>query len=112
MRRLLSFVLTFSFVVTVFGIPASGQQTDIGAIHKRFEEFYNAGNYAAALLEAQRLEAAVKARFGVNRTIYAAALSNLAIVYENLGKFTEAEGLHRRALMIKEKALGSDHPDV
>jgi hypothetical protein len=36
-------------------------------------------------------EAMAKARFGVN---------------------TEAEGLYRRALAIREKALGQDHPDV
>lgn len=28
------------------------------------------------------------------------------------GKFTEAEPLHKRALVIREKALGSDHPAV
>jgi tetratricopeptide (TPR) repeat protein len=28
------------------------------------------------------------------------------------GKYSEAEPLHKRALAIREKALGPDHPDV
>jgi CHAT domain-containing protein len=39
-------------------------------------------------------------------------LNNLAGVYEAQGKYADAEGLYRRALAIKEKALGADHPDV
>jgi tetratricopeptide (TPR) repeat protein len=39
-------------------------------------------------------------------------LNNLALVYERQGKYGEAEGLYQRALAIREKALGRDHPDV
>jgi tetratricopeptide (TPR) repeat protein len=39
-------------------------------------------------------------------------LNNLASVYAHRGSYAEAESLHRRALAIKEKALGPDHPDV
>src|SRR6516162_9745548 len=41
-------------------------QTDLNAILKASHDFRARGNYAAALVEAQRLEQAVKARFGVN----------------------------------------------
>jgi hypothetical protein len=33
-------------------------------------------------------------------------------VYLHQGKYAEAEGLLKRALLIREKALGASHPDV
>ena len=42
----------------------------------------------------------------------ALTLNNLADVYHSQGKYAEAEGLYRRALAIREKALGAGHPDV
>ena len=42
----------------------------------------------------------------------AEALSNLGLVHESKGEYTEAKAIHERALAIKEKALGPDHPLV
>lgn len=42
----------------------------------------------------------------------AATLNNLAVLYGKRGKYKEAEPLCKRALGIREKVLGSDHPDV
>jgi tetratricopeptide (TPR) repeat protein len=39
-------------------------------------------------------------------------LNNLANLYQKQGRLAEAEPLHRRALGIREKALGPEHPDV
>ena len=41
-----------------------------------------------------------------------ASLHNLAGLYTHQGRYGEAEPLYRRALAIREKALGPDHPDV
>src|SRR5262249_10934322 len=40
------------------------------------------------------------------------SLNNLALLYKNQGKYAEAEGLYKRALVIQEKTYGRDHPDV
>jgi CHAT domain-containing protein len=40
------------------------------------------------------------------------SLNNLASLYYNQGKYAEAEPLYQRALRIREKALGLEHPDV
>ncbi len=40
------------------------------------------------------------------------ALNNLAVLYKNQGRYTEAEPLYKRALAIFEKALGPEHPSV
>ena len=42
----------------------------------------------------------------------AASLHNLALVYQEQGRYAEAEPLFKRALAIYEKALGPEHPDV
>ena len=42
----------------------------------------------------------------------ASSLTNLANVYRDQGKYGEAEGLYKRALVIREKALGASHPEV
>jgi CHAT domain-containing protein/Tfp pilus assembly protein PilF len=89
--------------------PAAAQQGDLNAIVKRFNEFYNAGNYAAAIVEGQKLEAGIKARFGVSHLNYAAALNNLALAYNQQGKYADAEGLLKQVLAIEEKALGANH---
>jgi CHAT domain-containing protein/tetratricopeptide (TPR) repeat protein len=43
---------------------------------------------------------------------YATILSNLATKIGNQGRFDEALGLHRQALTLREKLLGTAHPDV
>jgi tetratricopeptide (TPR) repeat protein len=102
---------TTSFTVIAIGL-ATAQQGDFDAILKRFNELYAAGKYSAALVEAQSLEAAAKARFGVNHANYGLALNSLAAVYAEQGRYPDAEALFKRALVIKEKALGKDHLDV
>ncbi len=92
--------------------PAAAQQGDLDAILKRFNDLYNAGNYPAALVEAQKFEAGAKGRFGVNHPNYATALYNLAHVYNAQGNQADAEGLYKSALAIQEKALGASHPYV
>jgi tetratricopeptide (TPR) repeat protein len=42
----------------------------------------------------------------------ASALNNLAGLYSGQGRQADAEPLYKRALAIRERALGPDHPDV
>jgi tetratricopeptide (TPR) repeat protein len=39
-------------------------------------------------------------------------VNNLADLYSAQGRYADAEPLYKRALAIREKALGPDHPDV
>jgi tetratricopeptide (TPR) repeat protein len=92
--------------------PTRAQQIDADSIQKRFVEFYTAGNYAAAIEQGLKYEAAIKARFGTNHTNYGVALNNLALAYRAQGRFADAEGAFRRALAVHEKAQGSGQPLV
>jgi CHAT domain-containing protein/Tfp pilus assembly protein PilF len=91
---------------------ASAQGAHIVAIEKRYRQLFEHGDYAGALIEARKLEAAVKTQFGSHHFNYAVALRKIAEVYEAQGKLSEAEGLFKRTLAIVERARGSGHVDV
>jgi tetratricopeptide (TPR) repeat protein len=40
------------------------------------------------------------------------SLNNLALVYADQRKYREAEELYKRALAVREQALGTTHPAV
>ncbi|MCH7807903.1 MAG: tetratricopeptide repeat protein, partial [Planctomycetes bacterium] len=42
----------------------------------------------------------------------ATSLNNLAGLHDTQGEYAQAEPLYKRALAIREKALGPHHPDV
>ena len=113
-RRSKTVAFVAILALTTFGAlaTASAQPADIKAIDKAFQDHYARGNYPAAQIDAQELERLVKARFGADHAYYAVALNKLGIVVQAQGKYTEAEGLFKRALAIREKALGANHPDV
>jgi tetratricopeptide (TPR) repeat protein len=99
----------FALVVTA---STAAQRPDLDAFQKEFDKLYAAGEHYAALVEAQKLEAAIKSEFGNDRVGALPALRTLAIAYVKLGNYADAEGLFKRALAIDEKALGPTHPDV
>src|SRR5215470_7608876 len=99
-------------LVAGFAAPALAQQSDIGAIERRYHEAVGRGDTAAALNEANRFEAAVRAQVGTEHATYGVALSNLADVYRVQGRYGEAQDLYARALAIRERALGANNPTL
>jgi hypothetical protein len=57
-------LLGATLFMAIYLVAATAQQDDLNAIQTRINELYAAGNYAAALVEAQKLEAGIRARFG------------------------------------------------
>ena len=53
----------------------------------------------------------VRRRCGLEHPDVAIGLNNLARLYVAQGRAVEAEPLYQRALAVREKALGVDHPD-
>ena len=101
--------------LTTFGAlaTASAQPADIKAIDKAFQDHYARGNYPAAQIEAQKLERLVKARFGADHArLRRCAQQTGHRVFRHRASTAEAEGLFKRALAIREKALGANHSDV
>src|SRR5689334_8435076 len=58
-------------LLTVLASAPAVAQADLQAIDRRMSQFSAKGNYAAALVEAKKLEAAAKARYGIDHEIYA-----------------------------------------
>jgi tetratricopeptide (TPR) repeat protein len=106
-----AFAAFLTLTVYVALAPAAAQRTDTEAIYERFNKFYNANNYASALVEAKKYEAAVKAS-GTNNMDYAAGLNEVASMYRDHGKYADAERLFKHALAIHEKNHRANHPDV
>jgi CHAT domain-containing protein/Tfp pilus assembly protein PilF len=105
-------LVTIVAALLVACMTAVAVAQDLGAIMRRFKDRFAAGDYEAALIEAKRLEVGVRTQFGTSHENYAVVLNNLAAVYESQGKYAEAESNYRRALAIKEKAVGKNHVDL
>jgi tetratricopeptide (TPR) repeat protein/CHAT domain-containing protein len=112
LRRFSGLVFLLALVLCVMPGPAWAQRADIDTINKAFRENLARGDFPAALIEAQKLEQAVKAKFGANHANYGNALNNLGVVNRRLGKYAESEGFYRRSLAIRIKTLGVNHVDV
>ncbi len=91
---------------------------DPGKMPEAWEQKYEAaskeamsGAYAKA--EVLMLEVVAEAeKLGAQDPRLATPLANLGSFYAGRKRYAEAEPLLRRALAIREKALGPDHPDV
>lgn len=51
-------------------------------------------------------------QLGVDHPATAVGLNNLAVLYANQGRFTEAEPLLMQALAMRQQLLGDQHPDT
>ena len=92
-------------------VAASAQETRWDSIMAGAARAYQQADYAQAekLLLAALKEAE---KFGEQDPRFATSLNNLAELYRAQGKYAQAEPLYRRALAIREKALGPEHPNV
>ena len=64
-----------------------------------------AGKYGEAIPIAERYAEAVKIRYGENHTKRATALNDLAKLYKDVGRDSEAEALYGRALTRTRECL-------
>jgi CHAT domain-containing protein/tetratricopeptide (TPR) repeat protein len=102
---LLAFVSALAIATILPALPAAAQQNnDVAAAQKRFQDLYAAGDYSAALVEAQKNEAAAK-RGGTNNFAYVSALNDLARAHQALGRYAEAAGMFRQVVGTMQKNL-------
>lgn len=71
--------------------------------------YYKQGDYVKAEPACERALHMREELYGLEHSIVAQSLTNLAQVYRIRGKYTEAEALLERALHIRLKAFGSEH---
>ena len=99
-------------LVTSFGFGLAAAAEDLDAILKRTNQYVDKGNYDAALTEARKLEAGIKAQFGTNHPNYVIALNQLLRIYAAQGKYADAEAAAQRGLAIRQKVLNPADPTI
>jgi tetratricopeptide (TPR) repeat protein len=88
--------------------PAAAQVDDLGAFDQQFRALYSQGKYAEAATFGERLIKITEQAHGSNTPATAAALNNLAMMYQALGRYEEAFKACDWALAIHEPALGPE----
>jgi CHAT domain-containing protein/Tfp pilus assembly protein PilF len=102
-----------------FSSPSMAQSRNAPKLEKQFlalyqseTALYQAGKCAEAIPLVQQMLAIGEKAFGPQHPNVAAALNELALVYQCQARYAEAEQLLKRSLAIYEKANGPDHPNV
>ncbi len=91
---------------------AQGTSNEWEKLNQDAVKLYEAGNYADAVVHAQKALKLAEQQVGPEYPAVSTSLNSLALIYKAQGQYAQAEPLYKRALLIKEKALGLEHPDV
>ena len=75
-------------------------------------EYYRAGQYEKALDVTTRASEIDAVLHGIESTVLASDINLLAMIYEKINHFTEAESFYSRSLEIYQKRLGDHHPET
>src|SRR5947209_16159620 len=105
-------VFAAAVLVGDLSIASAQEIGDAARLDKELIELYRAGRYSDAIPIAQRALAIRERALGRDHPDVAAALNNLALLYDKEGRYDEAEPLYERALVIQEKSFGPNHPNV
>ena len=116
MQRLLKLRLVAAFaglLLLAGALPLPAQQaSEVDRLADQARELRKAGKSAQAIQLLQRIVTIEERRLGPAHPSLATWLSNLAVSYIDLDRNVEAEPFARRALAIREEALGPNHLDV
>jgi esterase/lipase superfamily enzyme/Tfp pilus assembly protein PilF len=106
-------LVTSLLVASLHAAPACAQQDDeLSTFGQQIGPLFQKGDYDQANVLAQQYAGLAKEKFGENSPRYAAALSWLAAIAQDLGRYDVAEAHYKRILEIDETALGQGHADV
>ena len=106
---LVAFLVLAVTAIASAPLRAVAQPIDVAAAQKRFQDLYAAGDYAAALAEAQKTEAAAK-RGGTNNFAYVSALNDLARAHQALARYGEAAAMFKQVLATLQSNLPPTDP--
>ena len=81
-----------------------------GLLKRRVEQLRKAGKHDVAISTAKRSLALAERLHGREHPTVATALTTLGGLYVLLHRYSDAEQAYKRALAIREKSLGTDHP--
>jgi tetratricopeptide (TPR) repeat protein len=88
------------------------QSADVAYLYQHMNELLYAGRFAEALPFAQQLQAASEQMLSPDDPRLASVLYDIVDEYRMLGRTDEGAALLKRALAIREKVFGPNHPEV
>jgi tetratricopeptide (TPR) repeat protein len=89
--------------------PAYAEETKWKAISEEAISLYKKGDYERAVAAIKKSLALAEKTVGPDHPDTATSLNNLAELYREHNRYTEAEPLYKRALTIREKYFGARH---
>ena len=98
-----------------FHRPVLGQTAELAEadrLQAQVNQLYQQGQYAAAVPLAEQILAIRTQFLNADDTQIAVALNNLALLYQSLGRFSEAETHYNAAIAIARKVLAPDDPGI
>ncbi|MEE8515850.1 MAG: tetratricopeptide repeat protein, partial [Alphaproteobacteria bacterium] len=93
-------ILPMLVIVWLWPGPANAMSPELEATYQEFRELHAQHRYKDALPVARKAVSLAEREYGPDHPNTATFLSNLATVYQGLGKDAEAESLVKRALAI------------
>ncbi|HLJ95179.1 MAG TPA: CHAT domain-containing tetratricopeptide repeat protein [Gemmataceae bacterium] len=96
----------------IAALPASAQAEliEVSKLDTEAERLKERRQYTEGIAQLQRALAIRRRHLGEQHADVATALSDLAAMLSNAGKYADADPLNRQALAIRRKVLGEDHP--
>ena len=112
------FILTNLIVICLFG-TGLGQKPDTTAskmsewdiLNNKTGEYYKAGDYANALIFAQKALEQAEKDYGKKNEKYLSSLNDLGRLNYRTGQFEKAEEYNLKCLQIRKKVSGEKHSD-
>ncbi|KAJ0412214.1 hypothetical protein ATCC90586_005827 [Pythium insidiosum] len=84
-------------------------EQDIAAMQREIRDAYSKGNFQDALEVGLQCRDLVKGHFGESHPVYASTITNIALMYKNMGQVEEAIESYEFALRVYKESVGEKH---
>jgi CHAT domain-containing protein/tetratricopeptide (TPR) repeat protein len=111
-RRIAARFLAVATLVLLVCIPSSAQEARWKELFAQAGQLKQQGKPVQALPIAQEAERVAEATFGLQNANTLASINRLATIYDDLGRYSEAEPLYKRAIGVGIKTLGPESEGI
>lgn len=84
-------------------------EQDIAAMQREIRDAYSVGNFQAALEVSLECRDVVQGHFGESHPVFASTITNIALMYKNMGQLEEAIESYEYALRVYKDSVGEQH---
>ena len=111
-RRIAARFVAAATLVLLACLPSSAQEARWKELFAQAGQLKQQGKPVQALPIAQEAERVAEATFGPENAYTLASINRLATIYDDLGRYSEAEPLYKRAIGIGIKTLGPESEGI